>query len=164
MNRLFSVLLVALLLTGCGLRSETQPVENKEVKKAPEAQSQTPAGTDFIQAGIELIKKGDVINGIHAFDEAIKQNPTNLQPYILLGQTYMHANQFDQAVDSFLAALRIAPDHGEIYYMLAIANGLRGRKDLAVNNAEKALLLFQKDKDGENFKKALVLLQGLSQE
>jgi len=158
MRRIMAVVLVGMLLCGCGLRPEAKPQEKQKVKQASQAE------TDFMEVAVALLKKGEALAAIHAFDEAIKRDPGNVQAYVLLGQTYMHMNQIDQAVDSFRAALRYAPDQGEIYYMLALTNGLRGRKDLAVSNAEKALLLFQKDKDGENFKRALVLLQGLSQE
>ncbi len=156
MKRIIAVCLAGILLVGCGLRSEPKQEQKKQVKPQQEI--------DFLQLGISLIKKGEIGPAVQALDQAVKNDPGNIQPYILLGQTYMHLNEFDRAIDSFLAALRVAPDQGEIYYMLAIANGLRGRKDLALSNAEKALLLFQKDKDGENFKRALVLFQGLSQE
>jgi len=160
MKRLLMVLVIGALATGCGLKSETPQEKQTGVQQSV----QQAAENNYLTLAVALLKKGEVSPAIQALDEAIKQDRNNVQAYVLLGQTYMHTSQYDRAVDSFLAALAVNPDQGEIYYMLAIANGLRGRKDLAVNNAEKALLLFQQDRDGENFKKALVLLQGLSQQ
>lgn len=157
MKRVISMCLIVMLFIGCGLRSEP-----KEVKSQPVEQVQQEK--NFFALAVILIKQGKPAAGIQALDQVIKQDSGNIQAYLLLGQTYTKLNNFDMAVSSFRAALRVAPDRGEIYYMLAITNGLRGRKDLAVSNAEKALLLFQQDKDGGNFKRALILLQGLSQE
>lgn len=151
------LILAVVLLCGCGLRSEPK-------KQAQQSTKQVQQEDDFLKIALNLIKQGNALAGIQALDQAIKQDSDNIQAYILLGQTYLHMNNFDSAVDAFRAALRVDPNQGEIYYTLAIVNGLRGRKDLAVTNAEKALLLFQKDQDGDNFKRALVLLQGLSQE
>jgi len=161
MKRLLMILVIGALAAGCGLKSEAPQEKSTAVQKSVKSAG---AENNYLTLAVALLKKGEVGPAIQALDEAIKQDRNNVQAYVLLGQTYMHANQYDRAVDSFLAGLAVEPDQGEIYYMLAIANGLRGRKDLAVNNAEKALLLFQKDRDGENFKKALVLLQGLSQQ
>lgn len=157
MKRVISMCLIAMLFVGCGLRSEPKEVESQQVEPVQQEKN-------FFALAVILIKQEKVVAGIQALDQAIKQDPENIQAYLLLGQTYTKLNNFDMAVSSFRAALRVAPDQGEIYYMLAITNGLRGRKDLAISNAEKALLLFQQDRDGGNFKRALVLFQGLSQE
>lgn len=163
MNRLLIGCVIMALVCGCGLRSEPETKEKKQVA-LPVQDRPTVSKQDGLQIAAQLIREGKVTDAIRFLDQAIMEDPANVQAYILLGQTYMHLNEFDRSVDSFRAALRVAPDMGEIYYMLAIVNGLRGRKDLAVTNAEKALLLFQKDQDDNNFKRALVLLQGLSQE
>lgn len=160
------MMLVVMLMAGCGLRPDETKSAQKSAKTAEQIfqTDKEVSAQSYLDKAINFLKEGKIVDAIQHFDEAIKNDPLNVSAYLLLGQTYIHLNEFDRAADSFKAALNVAPDQGEIYYMLAITNGLRGRKDLAVTNAEKALLLFSQDKDGENFKRALALLQGLSQE
>jgi len=160
MKRMALCFLMVGLLCGCGLRSE----DVKQEKQTSEKTLQSEAAKNFAPIAAALIKQGKVVEAVKLLEQVVSQDPSNVQAYMLLGQIYMHLNEFDLSVDSYNAALAVAPDQGEIYYMLAIVNGLRGRKDLAVSNAEKALLLFQQEKDADKFKRALVLLQGLSQE
>ncbi len=174
MKRIVAILLVGMMAGGCGLKTDDATDKAAAVKKtqtiAPRnermaAASPAPASQDpLITLAASFITKGDILSGIKVLDEAIRTNPRNIPAYVLLGQTYMHVNQLDRAVDTFNAAVTIDPSQGEIFYMLAIANGLRGRRDLAAQDAEKALLIFQKNQEEDGFRRALVLLQGLSEE
>jgi Flp pilus assembly protein TadD len=71
---------------------------------------------------------------------------------------------YDKAVDTFSAATRIAPENGEVYYMLSMALSLAGQKEAAIVRATQSVEMFRRIKDEDNFIKAMALLQGLSAE
>jgi Tfp pilus assembly protein PilF len=168
MNRIFAGIAVVCLLCGCGLQPQEPQDKTRLVQKAEQisgGQEQVPETQQpFVTSAIEAIKSGDLASGIKNLDEAIRRNPADLQAYTLLGQTYMHVNEIDRAIDTFTAALNIDPDQGDVLYMIAICQRLSGQKELAVASAERALMVFEKERDEENFKRTLVLLHGLSQE
>jgi tetratricopeptide (TPR) repeat protein len=118
---------------------------------------------DHIQEGIQHLQQANTVEAIKSFDEAIKNNPTDPSGYIILGETYMRLQEYNRAVDSLNAASRVAPDKGEIFYLLAINYGLLGKRDLAKENAQKSVEKFRLAKDEENFLRSLALLQGLMQ-
>ena len=137
--------------------------QKKEVKiEIPAAQPQT-ATHDFMQEGVQYLQEANVPDAIRSFDEAIKKNPTDPQPYMILGQTYMRINDYTRAVDTFSAALRVSPNKGELHYLIAVNYGLAGDMELARKNAEASIEIFRQQKDEENFLRALTLLQGLAQ-
>ncbi|MFP4473795.1 MAG: tetratricopeptide repeat protein [Candidatus Omnitrophota bacterium] len=160
MKRIAILALTVCVLAGCG-----QP-EPKQAEKTPAVSPDQgrEVSDGHIQTAVGYLQEAQVAEAIAEFDKAIRSDPSNVQAYLLLAQVYMRMNEFDRAVDTYLAAQRVEPDSGEIYYLLAIANGLRGQKDLAVQNAEKSLMIFQKEQNQENFRRALALLQGLAEE
>jgi Tfp pilus assembly protein PilF len=167
MKPIILILLTGLIVSGCGLRSETAQAPTQQQKSQSVSSTQAGMPSDqqpLVRLAIDLLQKGEIPAGVKALDEAIKNNPRDIEAYTLLGQTYMHVNQLDLAVEIFEAALNVDPENGEIYYMLAVTNGLRGQRDLAIVSAEKSLRIFEKQRDEEKFKRALVLLHGLSQE
>ncbi len=136
--------------------------QKKEVKfEAPVPQ---PAAHDFMKDGVEYLEQAKVPEAIRSFDEAIKQNPVDPQPYLVLGQTYMRINDYTRAIDTFSAALRVSPDKGSLHYLIAVNYRLLGDLELARKNAEISIEFFRQKQDEKNFLMALALLQELSEE
>ena len=164
MKRIVSVIILGLLVAGCGLGPDTSEADSASVGQRNQQVSQPQEMRPMVARAVNLIQSGDIGGGLRALDEAIMADPRDIQAYTLLGQAYLHLNQLDRAFDTFGAGLRVDPDHGELHYMVAIVNGLNGRRDLAIESAERALAIFQQERDEDNFRRTLGLLQGLSQE
>lgn len=148
----FLVLVLAILVVGCG---------SKTSEEGKQAASVSPQKT-YIQEGINYLKEGNAVAAVKSFAKAIRENPRDVQGYLVLSDTYMHLKQYDRAIDTLLAASRVIPNDGQIYYRLAVNYGLSGDLNLAQSNAKKSVLLFEQTRDDKNLKKSVVLLQGLT--
>ena len=157
------VLLAVLMMSGCSERASKEASE-PVVQSAMDSTGSSAAGpqTNYLAQGLENLKKADVTAAIRDFDSAIKQNPGDPQAYIILGQTYMNMQQYSRAIDTFVAATRLAPNEGQLYYLLAVNHRFAGNGKEARQYAEKSIELFREKKDEQNFKRALVFLQSLS--
>ncbi len=153
MKKVAIVMLMAGLVAGCG---SPQSGAKKTSKAAQEM-----AQNKFLNEGILHLQKADTGKAVKSFDMAIKQNPTDPRGYIILGQTYMRMNDYDRAIDSLSAASYVAPDQGEVFYLLAINHRLAGNSTLAKQSAQKSIDLFRQKQDAENFKRSLALLKSL---
>jgi len=166
-RRIVAIGMAGMVLCGCGLQQEPQS-KTSQTDTAGAVTSVEPVAAqaqgNLVDQAIALLKETRVLEAIQVLDMAIMQDPSNLQAYALLGQTYMRIGNYDKAVDTLRAAVNVAPDQGDLYYMLALTNRLRGRSDLALDDVQKALTLFQKEENEEKFKMALALLQELSQQ
>ncbi len=152
MKKVLGVLLMTVLIIGCGSK---ESVGQKEVSSIP------TQNHDYLKDGVQYLQQAQPREAIKSLDQAIRQNPRDSRPYMVLGETYIRLNQYDRAIDTFSAASRVAPTEGRVYYLLALSYGLSGDKEQAKVNAEKSVLIFQRNKDGENLKKSLALLKGL---
>lgn len=157
MKNFICVLTVSLLVSGCG----SQKVE--EQSGQPQVKVVTTAPQNHLEQGVRLLQQANPKAAIESFDAAIKENPRDAQGYLVLGQTYLRMGNLPRAIDTLNAATYVAPDHGEAYYLLAVSYGLSGKPDLARAYAQKSLDIFRRNKDEANFKRAIGLLQGLSQ-
>ena len=162
MKKLGIILAVCILVWGCGAReneySTNPPPQAQQPLAAVSGQTEP---SSLVQEGIDHLQDAEIAEAISSFDNAIRQDPLNPDPYIILGETYLRLKNYSRAVDTFSAAERIAPQRGDIQYFLAIGHGLMGKEDLAKVHARKSIELFRQDEDEENFLKAVALLQGL---
>lgn len=167
MKQVIMVALGMLMLAGCSEAPKSSGQDQSPaaasqtaavVKESPEAASEK-----YVAEGRTDLQSGDIVEAIRNFDNAIRQNPRNTGAYMVLGETYLHVRNYDKAIDTLTAALIVDPRNGSANYLLAMAYNLRGDKDLALQHAQKSTQIFQDAKDAENFKKSLILLQGLIQ-
>ena len=147
---MFILLTIALFAFGCGK------------KEAKENFQGVTSKTGYVKEGQEYLQQGEVVNAIKSFDKAIQQEPTNAANYLILGQLYMRLKSYDKAADTFSAAARIAPDSGEVFYLLAFSEALGGKREYAIKAAQQSAVLFQKKNEIEKMNKALVLWKSLS--
>lgn len=118
----------------------------------------------LLQQATSSLQKGDYLAAIKTLDVAIQRDRQDVRPYLLLGETYMRLQRYDKAVDTLIAALPFAPDSGQLNYLLAVNYHFQGAEKEAMQYAENSIKIFGQNKDEENFKKSLVLLQGLKSE
>ncbi len=160
MKKLIYVILIGGLITGCSRSQQADNVQS-EITSSPV----TPE-KDFLNEGMEYLKQADLPSAIKSFDEAIRQNPTNPKGYIVLGETYMRMKDFDRAIDTFGAASMMAPNEGEIFYLLAVSHQLAGPRHVpeALQSAQRSLAAFKKKNDEKNYARSLALIQQIINE
>ncbi len=141
-----ALVLVVLVMVGC---------DNKTTSLRKEAVSKV----NYLGQGIELLKQGKGADAIESFDNAIRQDPTDVQAYLVLGQTYMMIKQYPQAVSTYTAAARIAPDQGEVFYHLALSEAMSGDIQKAFESTQKSIAIFQQQNNDEGVKKSVALLE-----
>lgn len=152
---------IALVFVGCG-SNENSSSQTKSPSMPAPIEATKLANQSQIDEGLQQLRDSDIPGAIKNFDDAIKVNPADPQGYLVLGQTYLRLKEYDRAIDTFSAASRVAPEEGEIYYLLAVSHGLAGNNDLARENAEKSVQIFQSQKNEEKFVRSVALLKGLS--
>lgn len=141
-----AVVLFALIFVGCGLKSDKKP--SQKIKK------------DYIAQGIELLAQKDISGALKSFDTAIKKDPENLTNYIVLSQVYFKLQNYKRSADTLAAGLRLAPQNGEIYFLLAVSLSQEKENiDSAILAAQKSTELFIQQKNEEGLKKAVNLLR-----
>lgn len=163
MRKIIVLILALVLVVGCG-KPKTPADKIKDPAKASSVVGKGKPVGYYLAEGIRSLKASKLGDAIRNFDEAIKNDPLNPQGYMILGRVYMSMRNYDKAIDTFTAATRIAPENGEVYYMLSTALSLAGKKEAAIVRATQSVEMFRRVKDEDSFIKAMALLQGLSAE
>ena len=167
MRNLLMVLAMVVFWAGCG-----EAKKNDGAKAVPAGEKISMTSTmptasipanPMIATGLQHLQQGDIKDAIKSFDEAIRENPKDVQGYLILGQTYMHLKEYNRAIDTFMVATRVDPENGEAHYLLATNFGLAGNYEMARLQAQKCVEIFRRTKDENNFKRSVALLQGLPQ-
>ncbi len=162
MKNVFLAMTVLIFLAGCGSSDQQSGAQST----TPAAQSQMMAAANSgmnpnIATGVSYLHQGDIKSAIKSFDAAIRENPKDVQGYLVLGQTYMHMKEYSRAIDTFTVATRVSPENGEAHYLLATNLGLSGNFDSAKLEAQRCAEIFRDQKDATNFKRAVALLQSI---
>ncbi|MFT5388167.1 MAG: cytochrome c-type biogenesis protein CcmH/NrfG, partial [Candidatus Omnitrophota bacterium] len=154
MKKGLMAIIAMMVLIGCGGES----VSNKKSSMVK---------TNYIEQGMQYLKKNDVGQAIQSFDSAIKQDPSNVDNFIVLAQVYMRLQNYSKAIDTLNAAQRVDPTNGEVQFVLATSNIVRakqeasqGRPDLAqtlhqsaVDAAKRSVDIYMTQRNEEKFKK-----------
>lgn len=164
MKKFYIILVAVMFVVGCGNNNETTQKE------------QTIGQTEYMTEAYAHLSEGDVTAAIENFDAAIRQNPTNTENYIPLGELYLRLKNFTAAVDTFNAATKVDPNDGEAQYFLALSSMLKARieqtqgnqkeyehyHDKALTAGKQSAEIFMQAKDEERFKKSVSLVQTLT--
>ena len=146
MKRMLCCVVGVVLFAGCG------SPQGNDTSSAPVA---AVAQNDYIHEGVQLLKESKTSEAIKNFDEAIKNDPFNPKGYMILGETYMRLQDYPRAIDSFSAAIRIAPEQGELYYLLAVNQAVMGRREMALENVGKSITLFRAQENEDGFLRSM---------
>ncbi len=141
-----ALVLVVLAMVGCD-------------NKTTSLQKEIAPNINYLSQGIELLKQGKGADAIESFDNAIRQDPADVQAYLVLGQTYMMIKQYPQAVSTYNAAARVAPNQGEVFYLLALSEAMSGNIQKAFESTQKSISIFQQQNNDEGVKKSAALLE-----
>jgi Tfp pilus assembly protein PilF len=116
-------------------RVEAKPgVLNAEFANVPK-----PALVHYDKA-VEQAKKGDLPGAVEELKLAIKEYPSFMQAFNLLGVQYLSLNQLENADEAFRSALKITPDQSGVLVNRGIANFMMKRYGEAVPILRKALV------------------------
>ncbi|HOW35202.1 MAG TPA: tetratricopeptide repeat protein [Candidatus Omnitrophota bacterium] len=157
MKRMIYVLMAVVWLAGCGSR---QPAEKTDTASAPQAPA---VKTDLVEIGAKYLAKGDVVNAMGAFNQAVVINPNDVRAYFVLGQMYMQMANYDKAIENFKSVASIDPNNGQAYLMLGGCYDLQGKRPEAIDAVKKSVEVFEKQRDETGFKTSLAILQKLMQ-
>lgn len=154
-----SVLALSIVLAFAGCQSKQ--VENN----APSVQvERKDAAKKLFAQGVLLLQQQNLKGAVESFEASIKVDPTDPNPYLILGQILLKAQQFDQAVIFLDQAAKNFPNNGAIFYMLSIANRMDGKILPAVLAARRSFELNKIDGNEEMAKTTAVLLEELIKE
>ena len=162
MKRIGLVVVLGMLgitVAGCG-----GPKETPGEQKAPTVAQKKKMSQQYIAKGVQYLKQKDLAKAIQNFDMAIRVNPADSANYLFLAEIYLKLKSYGRAIDTLKAALRVAPDNADIYYLLAVAEGMRWEgkdRQEAVDFAKKSVALYVQRQDQEKVKRAMILLKGL---
>ena len=154
MNKIILMLLCVMPLFGCQSKENTAQTQDQ----GPVSQRKEAAKKLLVEA-VALLEQKNVQGAVVALEASIKVNPADPDPYLLLGQILLKAEQFDHAVELLDQAGKIFPENGTVYYMLSVANKMDNKKLPAVLAARRSFDIFKAANDAENAQKSAVLLE-----
>lgn len=155
-KKILLVVLVA-VFAGCGLRSD-----NKDAKSRKSTQQLSQK--NYKAEGMALLQQNEIADSIKSFQNAIKQDPGNITNYVLLSQVYTRLNNPKGSIDALTAALQVAPENGELYFLLAQSFLKDQNLDEAIMAGKKSVEMFVKQQNEPGLRKAIILLQAVSQQ
>jgi predicted Zn-dependent protease len=154
MKKLFLVLIASVLLAGCQPKSQ----ENAGTAGVADEQRKEASRKLTIQA-MGLLGQKDFQGAVSSLDAAIKFDPSNQDPYLILGQLLLKSGENERAAEFLDNAVKNFPENGTLFYMLAVANKMNEKKLPAVLAARRSFEIFKNANDQENAQKAAILLQ-----
>ena len=113
MNKAFGMVLLGILVAGCGSNTSESKFQGVAENK------------NYIALGMQYLKSSDIPRAIENFDQAIKQDPKNLNNYMVLGEVYLRLKEYTRAVDTFAGAVLVDPGNGDAFYFLGISKRLQ---------------------------------------
>lgn len=93
----------------------------------------------LIQDAEVLIRKEEFIPAEKIFIDIISHNPKNVDAYEGLGNLYIENEQFDQARETFMFALKLSPKDASVHVSLAELEFKLGKPKIAVEHLRKAI-------------------------
>jgi tetratricopeptide (TPR) repeat protein len=91
--------------------------------------------------GVLLVAKGQTVEAIRQYQEAIRLKPDYADAQINLGVALSTKGQNDEALHQFQEAVRLSPDYASAHYNLGIALDEKGQIDEAISQYQEAIRL-----------------------
>ncbi len=150
-------MLVGLVFIGC------QPKEqaNNSSDANDVAVQRKEASRKLTSQAVQMLEQKDFQGAVSSLDAAIKFDPSNEDPYLLLAQLLIKSGEKERAAEFLDNAVKNFPNNGMLFYMLAVTNKLNEKKLPAVLAARRSFEIFKYVKDDANAQNAAVLLKQL---
>lgn len=169
MQKIIVLIFMGVLLWGCSANDKAKTQGNRNADN--QTLTKTALGKNselennkqkLIKAGTEYLAQGKIPEAIKALNQAVLLDPSDASSSFVLAQTYMHLKRYDNALGVLDHVIQRHPDNGEAYYFKSLASGFFGDTEQALEAAKQSVAIFQEQRDEKNFKRALILLRGLS--
>jgi len=135
-----------------GVGSHTGSRGRMESRLSPHGRVLLPESTDAesrYQAGLNLLRKGEINKAAEAFKSAIRSRPDFVDAHYALGVALsrMDREHWPAAVDQLLEVLRLKPDHVDARVDLSSILALEGDSSAAAAQLEQAIRLAPENPD-----------------
>lgn len=155
MKKVWPILTAVMILAGC------QQQQQQQSQQAPTVEQRQDIARKLIVKSLNDLQNKDLKNCIVDLETSIRIDPTQPEAYLLLGQILLKLQQYDHAADFLTQAAQALPDNGTIFYMLAVADKMDGKKLPAAMAARHSVELFQNQQDRDNMLKSAALLHDI---
>lgn len=109
--------------------------------------------------GFALYNKGDILQAVDAYKEALIIQPNFDLARYDLGVAYVALGKVKEAIGEFEQAVKINPEYLEAYYELALAYFKAGNKEKAIANFKKVIELSPDSELSSSSKKYIDLIK-----
>jgi len=97
---------------------------------------------------------------IAALEKETRSNPSNLEAWIELGNSYFDSNQYEKSIAAYTKALEINPDNANVWTDMGVMHRRNGNPQEAINAFDKAIEVDPKH-EVSRMNKGIVLLHDL---
>ena len=153
-----SIVLLSLMIAFAGCQPAPQQTTTDNQNERQEAAKKL-----FAQ-GIMLLQKKDVKGAVESLEASIKIDPTDPNPYLVLGEILIKAQEYEKAAEFLDQTAKNFPNNGAAFYMLSLANKFSGKILPAVLSAKRSYEIFKADGDADMAKTSAVLVEELIRE
>ncbi|MBW2108987.1 MAG: tetratricopeptide repeat protein [Deltaproteobacteria bacterium] len=94
---------------------------------------------DSLQEATELLESGRNEEAISSLEKHIKENPSDYEALMLLGEAYSGTGKYKKALNAYRMALRITPGESKALIGVAICYGGMGMKFEAIEILEQVV-------------------------
>lgn len=154
MKKILSIVCLAMILAGC-----QQPAQENQAGNG----RQEAAKKMFAQS-MMLLQQKDLKGAVTSLEDSIKLDPSDPNPYLVLGQILLKAGEFQHASEFLDQTAKTFPNNGTVFYMLSVSNRMAGKKLPAVLAARRSYEIFNAAGDTASAQNSAILLEELIKE
>jgi Flp pilus assembly protein TadD len=134
-----------LIISGCAQTERQNNATPSATAPAPAPAPSIPSNVNALTLAQNLEADGNYSNAAVMYQQAVANNPQDLQAVLGLGDSYLATGILDQAALAYAQALEIDPNSSRALRGLASARIMKGEPQFATAQLEKAIKIDPKD-------------------
>ena len=95
------------------------------------------------------ISQGSIKNALENVDQLLYNFPSDAYGYYYKGVCFFALEGYETSIKHYISAIKLNPAFAKAYFNMGISYFMLDKKDLALINIGKALILFSKTKEQE---------------